>query len=218
VKTNIKFLTTSTIMREPSKEHTMDKCGSNSTNIKKTKIRLAIIRDPIIQPNNTANSIEISKQNKKFCQKMNKDIVKIKQRRLNKEGIYNCGRWNMDEHQRFIEAIMKYGNEWKLVQKHVGTRSSTQARSHAQKFFVKLKKSQIEFGLDVNKNSIKSLHEMAASMNADQYDNAMRALNCAAFEKKVQSKRKMKRNSKDLDSIVLSPLLGENNSQIFDFK
>jgi SHAQKYF class myb-like DNA-binding protein len=46
----------------------------------------------------------------------------------------------MDEHFRFIEALQKYGKEGKRVQQHVGTRSSTQARSHAQKFFVKLEK------------------------------------------------------------------------------
>lgn len=46
----------------------------------------------------------------------------------------------MDEHFRFIEALQRYGKEWKRVQQHVGTRSSTQARSHAQKFFVKLEK------------------------------------------------------------------------------
>jgi SHAQKYF class myb-like DNA-binding protein len=50
------------------------------------------------------------------------------------------GRWTMDEHFRFIEALQRYGKEWKRVQQHVGTRSSTQARSHAQKFFVKLEK------------------------------------------------------------------------------
>ena len=30
-----------------------------------------------------------------------------------------------------------------MVQQHVGTRSSTQARSHAQKFFVKLEKKNL---------------------------------------------------------------------------
>jgi len=44
------------------------------------------------------------------------------------------------EHFRFIEALRLYGKEWRRVQEHVGTRSSTQARSHAQKFFVKLQK------------------------------------------------------------------------------
>jgi len=50
------------------------------------------------------------------------------------------GRWTMDEHFRFLEALQRFGKEWKRVQQHVCTRSSTQARSHAQKFFVKLER------------------------------------------------------------------------------
>ena len=53
---------------------------------------------------------------------------------------YNSGRWNNEEHQKFIEGILKYGNEWKKVQSIIKTRSSTQARSHAQKFFLRMKK------------------------------------------------------------------------------
>ncbi len=54
---------------------------------------------------------------------------------------YNTGRWTEKEHKKFIEAILLYGNEWKRVQQYISTRSSTQARSHAQKFFLRLKKS-----------------------------------------------------------------------------
>lgn len=46
---------------------------------------------------------------------------------------YNTGRWSNDEHKLFLEAIDLYGRDWKKVQDHVGTRTSTQARSHAQK-------------------------------------------------------------------------------------
>ena len=53
---------------------------------------------------------------------------------------YNSGRWSNDEHQKFLQGILKYGNEWKKVQNIIKTRSSTQARSHAQKFFLRLKK------------------------------------------------------------------------------
>ena len=53
---------------------------------------------------------------------------------------YNSGRWTNEEHQKFIEGIFKYGNEWKRVQSIIKTRSSTQARSHAQKFFLRMKK------------------------------------------------------------------------------
>ena len=53
---------------------------------------------------------------------------------------YNSGRWSNEEHNKFIEGILKYGNEWKKVQNIIKTRTSTQARSHAQKFFLRLKK------------------------------------------------------------------------------
>ena len=59
-------------------------------------------------------------------------------RHYNKNGKYISGRWSVDEHKKFLEAIIKYGNDWKKVQQYVGTRTCTQARSHAQKFFVKL--------------------------------------------------------------------------------
>jgi SHAQKYF class myb-like DNA-binding protein len=52
----------------------------------------------------------------------------------------NFGRWTDQEHQLFLEAIFLYGNEWKKVQQHIKTRNSTQARSHAQKFFINIKK------------------------------------------------------------------------------
>ena len=126
-------------------------------------------------------------------------------RRLNKEGnSYNCGRWQPEEHERFIEAIMKFGNEWKQVQKFVKTRSSTQARSHAQKFFVKIKRTNIlNFNIDLSKNSIKNLHEIANNLNTDQYLSAVKALNCVAFERKANnSKRK---NKKDEQNNILDP-------------
>ncbi|MFM7850777.1 MAG: SANT/Myb-like DNA-binding domain-containing protein, partial [Flammeovirgaceae bacterium] len=50
------------------------------------------------------------------------------------------GHWSKEEHHKFLEGMFLFGNDWKSVQNHIGTRSSTQARSHAQKFFQRMKK------------------------------------------------------------------------------
>ena len=71
------------------------------------------------------------------------------------------GRWTREEHFRFLEALKLFGKEWKRVQQHVGTRSSTQARSHAQKFFVKLEKKQ------------KTLEEFLAALDMDNLMKSM---------------------------------------------
>jgi SHAQKYF class myb-like DNA-binding protein len=39
-----------------------------------------------------------------------------------------------------IKAIAVYGKDWKKVEERVGTRTGSQVRSHAQKFFNKLLK------------------------------------------------------------------------------
>lgn len=48
-------------------------------------------------------------------------------------GKINHGRWTNEEHEKFLEAIKIHGRDWKKVQGYVVTRTSTQARSHAQK-------------------------------------------------------------------------------------
>jgi SHAQKYF class myb-like DNA-binding protein len=111
-------------------------------------------------------------------------------RRKKKESSFNTGRWHPEEHQRFIEALLKYGNDWKSVQRYVGSRSSTQARSHAQKFFVKIGKTQIEnLQLDFENNSLKSLNIMANNLNNDQMARAIKSLNELAFDKKNSGRK-----------------------------
>lgn len=60
--------------------------------------------------------------------------------------MFNNGRWTFEEHKRFVYAILNYGNEWKTVQNEIKSRTSTQSRSHSQKFFLKIR--------NVNLNSI----------------------------------------------------------------
>lgn len=129
-------------------------------------------------------------------------MKKTNSKRFYKDGNYNLGRWQVDEHKRFIEAILKYGNDWKLVQKHVYSRSSTQARSHAQKFFSKIKNSKLKnnlFNFDLSNGSIKSLHEKASEMSVDEYFNAVKLLNCVTFERTNGMVKKNKKG-KNTDS------------------
>lgn len=122
-------------------------------------------------------------------------------RRRKKDSCFNTGRWQPEEHQRFIEALLKFGNDWKNVQKFVGSRSSTQARSHAQKFFVKIGKTQIEnLNLDFENNSLKSLNIMASKLNTEQLCRAIRNLNELAFDKKNAGRKKNDKNEKSFEN------------------
>ena len=49
----------------------------------------------------------------------NKRNANISNGQNKKEFSFETGRWKLDEHQRFVEAIIKYGNDWKQVQKCV---------------------------------------------------------------------------------------------------
>lgn len=51
---------------------------------------------------------------------------------------YNTGRWTEQEHALFMQGIKLYGKDWKKVQQLVGTRTSAQSRSHAQKVLPKV--------------------------------------------------------------------------------
>lgn len=54
------------------------------------------------------------------------------------------GRWTEAEHNRFIEGLRLYGKDWRLIEEHIGTRTCSQIRSHAQKYYLRLDKNQEE--------------------------------------------------------------------------
>jgi SHAQKYF class myb-like DNA-binding protein len=57
-------------------------------------------------------------------------------------GREQTGRWTKEEHEAFLSALQLYGKEWKKVAAKVKTRTVVQTRTHAQKYFQKLQKSQ----------------------------------------------------------------------------
>ena len=73
------------------------------------------------------------------------------------------GRWTLDEHINFLEAIDKYGTNWKKIEKGMSskTRTRIQIISHFQKFFKKLKSCKdAKLGIDFTSKSIVNLEDM----------------------------------------------------------
>ena len=70
----------------------------------------------------------------------------------------NGGRWSYEEHIKFIESFVNYGKKWNIIQKYIGTRSCKQIISHAQKFFLRLKRLNTDnYNFNFRKNNIQSL-------------------------------------------------------------
>jgi SHAQKYF class myb-like DNA-binding protein len=64
------------------------------------------------------------------------------------------GKWTVEEHTKFIFGVAKHGNDWTEIQKMIKSRTCAQLRSHAQKFFVKIKHMKVyEIFKEVLKNA-----------------------------------------------------------------
>ena len=83
------------------------------------------------------------------------------QKRNSDNFISNEGRWSEEEHEKFLEGIVIYGINWKRVKTLIETRTNRQVRSHAQKFFYKMKLCKDEsLGIDFTSNTIRNLRDM----------------------------------------------------------
>ncbi|KAL8495149.1 hypothetical protein ACS0TY_019353 [Phlomoides rotata] len=49
--------------------------------------------------------------------------------------------WSEQEHDRFIEALHLFDRDWKKIEAFVGSKTVIQIRSHAQKYFMKVRKN-----------------------------------------------------------------------------
>ena len=75
----------------------------------------------------------------------------------------NSGYWNKLEHNKFIEALYLNNCNWIKIEKHLKNRTYKQIRSHAQKFYVKLKSFKDD--VDFTSSYIKSLKDIILLIN-----------------------------------------------------
>ena len=150
---------------------------------------------PITQIQNNNLNITFSEEDNFFSLSNNNTSIKQNNQDNSKVSI---GRWHLGEHKRFLEAIIKFGNDWKKVEKYIGTRTSSQARSHAQKFFIKLKEEQkklkISNDIDYSNSTIKSFHDALQSMSAEKKENIIKELENVIFDSQIGIKKRRKKS------------------------
>lgn len=81
--------------------------------------------------------MEVNSDTERRKRRMTKKVIDAK------SDMCKGGKWTEEEHQRFLEAIELFGNIWKKVETYIGTRSTAQIRSHAQKHFRRLRSQAI---------------------------------------------------------------------------
>ena len=135
----------------------------------------------------------------------------------------NNGRWGRKEHLMFLGGCLQFGNNWKKVEAYVKTRTSTQIRSHAQKFIKKLEKKYCAggFGQNANISSYDTISEEINNNNASSQNKE----NQNKIEEKKDENIKNNENennleenniNKDKDNINNTNI--NNNNQIFALK
>jgi len=55
-----------------------------------------------------------------------------------------AGRWTQEEHELFLKGLQIYNKQWKLIADMIKTRTVVQIRTHAQKYFQRLHKMDIQ--------------------------------------------------------------------------
>ena len=71
------------------------------------------------------------------------------------------GKWSKEEHDNFLKGLEIYGTNWKQFNNLIKFRTLSQVRSHAQKFYIKMKSCKNEnLGINFTLNSIRNINDM----------------------------------------------------------
>ena len=147
--------------------------------------------------------------------------IESNEQSLNGESKYRQGRWTEEEHRNFLKGIIEYGNDWKMVEKIVKTRTSSQSRSHAQKYFLKFK-NLVEY----YKLNEKSLYEVINGQYSLSFFFDKQFIQLNSEEKKklldtfitninLFSESKNKRRKKSIDKNKNKNIITDDYNKIF---
>ena len=137
------------------------------------------------------------------------------------------GRWSYNEQIKFIEGLSKAGTNWKKIKEKINTRTLPQIRSHAQKFFKRLKRCKSDkLGIDFTSNSIRSIKDMINHIKTvnNNYDISNVFIHLCDYQQKNYDGLKENNLFKNNDNINISNVNSQisnkdnnNNNNNFDF-
>ena len=131
----------------------------------------------------------------------------------------NNGRWSKEEQNLFAEAVLKYGNDWKNIQNHVSSRNITQVRSHAQKFLMKLKESNLlkERGLEQNLSWTKIMNFLKNNLTYDELKDVLFSVEQTGQKKNRNESSKSNKNKNKINkNNNKNSSIDENNSKLIN--
>ena len=174
------------------------------------------------------NSINEKTEKNNFYDLDSSDKIKKNKKHKEVKAFLNTGRWSVEEHKKFIEGLVEFGKNWKDVQKYVGSRTTAQARSHAQKFFLKLKmiKNSI-LNIDFTNNNIKNLSDVIEEIkqknenNEDEKKfiiNTLKSLSDAISKESNEVNKKIKKTKFNLERKKIEKVNSERNELFNEIK
>ena len=111
---------------------------------------------------------------------------------------FKDGRWTKEEKMKFFYGISLYGSNWKKVKTLISTRTAIQVRSHAQKFFKKMKLCKDEqLGIDFTLTTIRSIKDMINQIRSINLNYSLVYI-FNHLSEEYDRKRKFKKQNKNI--------------------
>ena len=124
------------------------------------------------------------------------------------------GRWTLKEHIQYLQALEKYGLNWKNISDLIPSRTPNQIRSHSQKFYKKLKECKdAELGIDFTSKHINNVNDMIAHIKSVNKDYNLVTVFLYLSEKCYPNRKSKKEDKDKMDvNIDINNILNEDRS------